>query len=115
MAKHIMAKDVFVFASLCVHIQKQNDELLKNEIEKSKKELITHGIKKSEKKKIKEKIEQMKQSRLMVQEKIDALENAMSIVLAIYEKQGKEFKFRTGEEEALIKEYRKLIGMEDGV
>lgn len=115
MGKHIMAKDVYVFSQLCVQIQHKNDEFLKNEIDKLKKDLITHGVKKSEKKKIKEQVERLKQQRLIVQEKIDCLENTMSIVLAVYEKQGREFKFKPGEEEELIKEYRSLIGMEDGI
>jgi len=89
----ITAKDVYIFASICQDIQKKNINMIREALKNPKIE--------------KPKRKRMKQEMKLSEEKLIFLENTKSIVLALYDKQGKAIKI-TKEDEATFKEKFKL-------
>lgn len=89
----ITAKEVYLFADICIDIQNKNIEMFKEELKNPKhirrqRQTLRNLIKQGE-------------------EKLDYLENTKSIVLALYQKQGKKLKV-TEEDKAAIKEKYKI-------
>ena len=102
--KEINAKEVYVFAEQCIKVQQKNIELLKKEIEKLEKEAKKCKVPEDRKKILARKSRAVtieKESN----EKIDYLINTMNIILGLYERNGKKFKFSKSEYARLNKKY----------
>lgn len=102
--REINSKEVYVFAEQCIKVQKKNIELLKEEKEKLEKEAKKCKIP-EEKKKILARKSRVVTAERESNEKIDYLINAMNIILGVYERNGKKFKFSKSEYARLNKKY----------
>lgn len=102
--REINAKEVYVFAEQCIKIQKENAKILDEEIAKLEKDAKKCKVP-EEKKKILARKSKANTVRRETDEKIDYLINAMNIILGVYERNGKKFKFSKSEYARLNKKY----------
>lgn len=105
--KEINAKEIYVFTEQCIEVQKANLKLVEEEIKNLEKE-----IKKNKDSDLKKKALVRKNRAVtfkkQTEEKIEYLINTLSIIMGVYEKNGKKFEIKPKMHQKLRNKYNFL-------
>ena len=111
--KQISAKEIYVFTEQCIEVQKYNIGLIEKDIQE-----IEKNIKKvknsNDRKPLLQKKFQLTSAKNEANQKIEYLISTLSIILGVYEKNGKKINFKKNEKEKIAKKYDFLKDEKNG-